>query len=97
MTAGTINQMVRAVRKSAALYALAEVGKRRRKALKRIEPSPLTREARVQNYADQTGWSTDFTPRQRRRLEHKANHLLAHPVLRGARPAITEIDEVPAA
>jgi hypothetical protein len=96
MTIGTTNTMVREVKLSAARYALAEVGKRRRKAMKRIEPSPLTHEARVQNYADQTGWTTDFTPKQRRRLKHKDGHALANPRIQGARPAVTEIDEVQA-
>lgn len=97
MTAGKINMMVRTVRKSAALYALAKVGQRRRKAMKRIETSPLTREARVMNYAEQTGWTNDHTPRQRRRLKHKAGHLMANPRIQGARPILTEIDEVTAA
>jgi hypothetical protein len=97
MTEGKINMMVRTVRKSAALYALAKVGQRRRKVLKRIEPSPLTHEARVQNYADQTGWTTVFTPQQRRRLKLKDGHALAIPRFQGARPVLIEIEEVIAA
>jgi hypothetical protein len=93
---GTPNTMVRAVQKSRAAYALAEVGKRQRKARAYIEPMPLTRERRAMHYADQTGWTTDFTPRQRRRLDHKENRLKARPVLRGARPTHTAVDEVTA-
>jgi hypothetical protein len=96
MTIGTTNTMVRAVKLSVARYALAEVGKRRRKAMERIEPSPLTREQRVQRYANQTGWTNDFTPKQRRRLEHKSNRAKAHPRIQGARPVLTEVDEVQA-
>lgn len=96
MTIGTVNTMVREVKLSAARYALAEVGKRRRKAMARIEPSPLTREARVQRYANQTGWTNDFTPKQRRRLQHKSNHALANPRIQGARPVLSEVDEVQA-
>ena len=96
MSAGTINTMVKAVQRSRGRYALAAVGKSRRKAAARIEPSPLTHEARVRNYANQSGWTTDFTPAQRRRLKHKDGHLLANPVIRGARPSHTAVDEVTA-
>ena len=96
MSAGTTNNTVRAVRRSRGRHALAAIGKSRRKAAARIEPSPLTHEARVRNYAEQSGWTTDFTPAQRRRLKHKDGHALANPVIRGARPSYTAVDEVTA-
>lgn len=96
MSPGTPNTMVRAVQKSRAAYALAEVGRRHRRAMARIEPMPLTREQRVTNYANQTGWTNDHTPAQRRRLDHKENRLKAHPAIRGARPSHTAVDEVAA-
>lgn len=94
MSVGKPNTMVREIQLSRTRYLLAEVGRKRRKAAARIEPSPLTREQRVMNYAAQTGWTNDHTPRQRRRLKHKEGHLLANPVIRGARPLHTAVDEI---
>lgn len=55
------------------LQTAAEVGRGRKKAAARAAAPqlPLAREERVRNYAQQSGWTTDFTPKQRRRLEKK--------------------------
>ena len=71
MSAGIANTMVRAVQLSRARYELAKVGKRRRKLAERKPVLPLTREQRVRNYANGRGWTADFTPAQRRRLNKK--------------------------
>ena len=78
MSAGIANTMVRAVQLSRARYELAKVGKRRRKLAERPPVTPLTREQRVRNYANDGGWTTPFTPKQRRRLDHKEGRALAH-------------------
>lgn len=73
---GTINTTVYAIRTARTLRMLAETGKRRRKLAERVPPTPLTREQRVTRYANQSGWTSDFTPAQRRRLNHKSNRAL---------------------
>jgi hypothetical protein len=69
-----INDTVQALRTYRTMHELAKIGKGRRKAEERkANPQqPLHREERVRNYANQTGWTSDFTPAQRRRLEKKA-------------------------
>lgn len=70
---GTHNTTVYAIREARTLLRVARDGKRRRKMAERVPPTPLTREQRVTHYANQSGWTSDFTPRQRRRLDHKSN------------------------
>jgi hypothetical protein len=87
MSAGIVNTMVREVKLSRARYDLAKVGKRRRKLAERKPVLPLTREQRVRNYANGRGWTADFTPKQRRRLEKKENRALGR-----HNPYITKVD-----
>jgi len=68
---GTPNTMVRAVQKSRAAYALAEVGKRRRKAKAYVEPKPMTSTRRMTVYGAQRDGGV-LTPAQRRRYNKKA-------------------------
>lgn len=70
-----ISNTVQAIRTYRTMNELAKIGKQRRKAAERKEAPvlPLTREERVRNYANQTGWTTEFTPAQRRRLDKKSN------------------------
>lgn len=72
-----ISNTVQALRTYRTMNELAKIGKGRKKAAERklAGPTPpLDRDKRVRNYANQTGWTTDFTPAQRRRLEKKARH-----------------------
>ena len=87
MSAGAVNTMVREVQLSRARYDLAKVGKRRRKLAERPAVTPLTREQRVRNYANGRGWTADFTPAQRRRLDHKNNRAMGN-----HNPYITKVD-----
>jgi len=56
----------------------AEIGRKRRKIAQKLregvpaQPVAMLREERVRHYANQTGWTSDFTPAQRRRLEKKS-------------------------
>lgn len=96
MSAGTVNTMVRTVRRSRAAYDLAEVGKRRRKFAERTPVLPLTHEQRVRNYANGRGWTADFTPAQRRRLEKKDNRAMGYAthshIVDEVSPFITRVD-----
>jgi hypothetical protein len=87
MSAGTVNTMVRTVRRSRAAYDLAEVGKRRRKLAERVPVLPLTSQQRIRNYSVDRGWTAALTPAQRRRLEKKDNRALGH-----HNPHVTKVD-----
>lgn len=90
---GSINTMVKAVREARTMQVLASVGKWRRKVAAATPVLPLEREQRVSNYAKQTGWTSDFTPRQRRRLLHKENRAM-RPLKAGRNGILlTEVDE----
>lgn len=81
------NNTVDAIDAANRLRDLARIGKRRRKLAERKPVAPLTREQRVHRYANQSGWTSAFTPRQRRRLDHKEGHA------RGRfNPHITKVD-----
>jgi hypothetical protein len=69
-----INDSVQALRTYRTMHELAKIGKERRKAEQRkTDPvRPLDRAERMRHYANQSGWTTAFTPKQRRRLEKKA-------------------------
>ena len=58
-----------------------------RKLAERTPVLPLTREQRVRNYANGRGWTADFTPAQRRRLDHKDNRAVGN-----HNPYITKVD-----
>ncbi len=75
--AGKLNTTVMAVRVARTLREAANIGKgvRRRRKIGEVA-QPLSREERVRHYANQTGWTADFTPKQRRRLRRKANAAL---------------------
>jgi hypothetical protein len=68
---GTPNTMVRAVQKSRAAYALAEVGKRHRRAKAYVEPKPMAPSRRMMVYGAQRDGGA-LTPAQRRRYNKKA-------------------------
>jgi hypothetical protein len=76
-----INDSVYALRTYRTMQELAKIGKARRKAEQRkADPvRPLDREERVRHYANQTGWTADFTPKQRRRLEKKTRRAVQAP------------------
>jgi hypothetical protein len=90
---GTYNTTVYAIREARTLRQLAEIGKRRRKTAGRVPPSPLTREQRVHRYANQSGWTSAFTPKQRRRLDHKEGHAKANYSGMPAAAILTVADE----
>ena len=72
-----ISNTVQALRTYRTMNELAKIGKARKKAEARKEAgptAPLTREARVRNYAGQSSWTAEFTDAQRRRLVKKARH-----------------------
>lgn len=68
---GTINSTVKAIHAARTMRQIAKVVQRRQKAAARQPATPLTREQRVHRYANQSGWTSQFTPKQRRRLDHK--------------------------
>lgn len=84
---GTMNTTVYAIREARTLRQLAEVGERIRKAAERKPVAPLAREQRIHRYANQSGWTAAFTPKQRRRLDHKANRAQGR-----YNPYITKVD-----
>ena len=82
---GKLNTTVMAVRVARTLREAANIGKGVRRRRKIGEATqPLSREERVRNYANQTGWTAEFTPKQRRRLQKKANAALLRAELSAA-------------
>lgn len=90
---GTVNTTVKALRQARALKLLADIGKWRRGVQKgpAVTP-PMAHEARVRAYAKQSGWTSDFTPAQRRRLRHKSNHAI-RPLKSSGPLLLTAVDE----
>ena len=84
---GKTNNTVDAIVAARTLRQLAEIGKKRRKLAERVSPTPLTHEQRIHRYANQSGWTSAFTPKQRRRLAHKANRAQGR-----YNPYITKVD-----
>jgi hypothetical protein len=72
-----INDSVKALQTYYTMQNLAKIGRRRRKLAERVPPTPLTHEQRIHRYAEQSGWTSEFTPKQRRRLAHKDNRAKA--------------------
>lgn len=68
---GTVNNTVRAVRNAHKLKEIARAYEQKRRFAQRTPVAPLAREQRVHRYANQSGWTSEFTPKQRRRLDHK--------------------------
>ena len=91
-----INDTVQALRTYRTMHELAKIGKGRRKTEERkANPvHPTVREERVRHYANQTGWTADFTPAQRRRLRKKSNQANRIQGVHADR-LLTAVDEVP--
>ena len=85
------NNTVDAIDAANRLRDLARIGKRRRKLAERQPVAPLTHEQRIHRYANQSGWTAAFTPKQRRRLAHKANRAQGR-----YNPYITKVDSTKA-
>lgn len=87
MSVGVVNKTVKAIRNARKLKEIARAYEQERKFAQRRTVMPLTGEQRIRNYANQSGWTADFTPAQRRRLAHKANRAQGRP-----NPYITKVD-----
>lgn len=81
------NNTVDAIDAANRLRDLARIGRRRRKLAERKPVAPLTHEQRIHRYANQSGWTSAFTPKQRRRLAHKANRAQGR-----YNPYVTKVD-----
>jgi hypothetical protein len=84
---GTINTTVAAIHAARTRRQIAKVVQRRQKAVARQPVAPLTHEQRIHRYANQSGWTSAFTPKQRRRLDHKDNRAQGY-----YNPYITKVD-----
>ncbi len=96
MSVGIVNRTVKAIRNARKLKEIARTYERQRKAKQRPPVVPLTREQRIRNYANQIGWTAEFTPAQRRRLDHKNRRAMGQRmsswIVDETTPFITKVD-----